>query len=138
MAKREQKIALVTGANKGIGFEVARQLAREGLRVFVGARNAAAGQAATKKLRDETSGDAVFLNIDVSKPDSIRSAADGFGKQADYLDVLVNNAAIAVDGDDNVLKISPEMFETTLRTNTLGPLLVSQAFIPLLKKSSAP
>jgi NAD(P)-dependent dehydrogenase (short-subunit alcohol dehydrogenase family) len=139
MPKREKRIALVTGANKGIGFEVVRQLARKGFHVFLGARNPKAGQAAVEKLRDEDKNDEVtFLEIDVSNPDSIRRAAEDFGKQADHLDTLVNNAGIALDQDENVLKISDEIFETTLRTNTLGPLMVSQAFAPLLKKSASP
>ena len=79
-----------------------------------------------------------FLKIDVSKPDSIRSAAEEFSRSTDRLDVLVNNAGILLDDDKDVLTTTPEIFETTLRTNTLGALLVSQAFVPFLKKSDAP
>jgi NAD(P)-dependent dehydrogenase (short-subunit alcohol dehydrogenase family) len=136
MGEKQQQIALVTGANKGIGFEVARQLARKGFHVFLGARSAKAGRTAAEKLRDE--GTVTFLEIDVSKPDSVRRAAEEFSKAADHLDTLVNNAGILLDDDKDVLTITPETFETTLRTNTLGPLLVAQAFVPLLKKSSAP
>jgi NAD(P)-dependent dehydrogenase (short-subunit alcohol dehydrogenase family) len=132
MAKSE-KIALVTGANKGIGFEVARQLAAKGFRVFVGARNEKAGRAAAQKI-----GPATFLKIDVSDPASIREAAAELAKMVDRLDVLVNNAGIIVDGDDAILKATPDQFETTIRTNTLGPLMVTQAFQPILAKSSAP
>ncbi len=141
MAK-EKRIALVTGANKGIGFEVARQLARKGFRVFLGARNEKAGQAAAEKLRTEgvkeDYGEITFLKIDVSKPDSIRRAVEEFSRKSDRLDALVNNAGILLDGDKDVLTITPETFETTLRTNTLGALLVAQAFVPFLKKSDAP
>ncbi len=133
---RIKRIALVTGANKGIGFEVARQLARKGFHVFLGARNAQAGPAAAEKLAGD--GEVTFLEIDVSKPESIRSAAEEFSKKCDHLDTLVNNAGIALDEDENVLKISADTFETTLRTNTLGPLLVAQAFGPMLKKSEQP
>jgi len=136
MPKRERRIALVTGANKGIGFEVVRQLARKGFHVFLGARNAKAGQSAAEKLRTE--GEVTFLEIDVSKPESVRRAAEEFAKHADHPDSLVNNAGILIDDDKDVLTISPEAFETTLRTNTLGPLIVSQEFVPLLKKSAAP
>ena len=132
---RNQKIALVTGANKGIGFEVTRQLARQGLRVFLGARNEEAGRAAAEKLRDE--GDVVFLKIDISDANSIRAAAEEFSRQGDRLDVLVNNAGILLEEDKSALTITPDIFETTLRTNTLGPWLVAQAFVSLLKKSSA-
>jgi NAD(P)-dependent dehydrogenase (short-subunit alcohol dehydrogenase family) len=141
MAK-EKRIALVTGANKGIGFEVARDLARKGFHVFLGARDTKAGEAAAEKLRKEGEkedyGEITFLKIDVSKPDSIRRAAEEFSRKSDRLDTLVNNAGILLDDDKDVLMVAPEMFETTLRTNTLGGLLVSQAFVPFLKKSDAP
>ena len=140
MAK-EKRIALVTGANKGIGFEVARDLARKGFHVFLGARDAEAGEAAAEKLRkegEEDYGEITVLKIDVSKPDSIRRAAEEFSRKNDRLDTLVNNAGILLDDDKDVLAVTPETFETTLRTNTLGALLVSQAFVPFLKKSDAP
>jgi NAD(P)-dependent dehydrogenase (short-subunit alcohol dehydrogenase family) len=131
---RNQRIALVTGANKGIGFEVARELARMGFRVFLGARNAKGGRAAAEKLSKD--GDVVFIEIDVAEADSIRQAAEEFSRQSDHLDVLINNAGILLDEDKDALTITPKIFETTLRTNTLGPWLVAQAFVPLLKKSS--
>ena len=133
MAK-SQKIAFVTGANKGIGFEVARQLAKKGFRVFVGARNEKAGRAAAKKIGPA----ATFLKIDVSDRASIHEAAAELTKTVNYLDVLVNNAGVIVDGDDAILKATPEQFETTMRTNALGPLLVAQAFKPMLAKASGP
>jgi NAD(P)-dependent dehydrogenase (short-subunit alcohol dehydrogenase family) len=136
------RIALVTGANKGIGFEVVRQLRRERLHVFLGARNQEAGKAAAEKLNEEArnagNGQVNFLQIDVTDPESIKRAAEEFGKQNDHLDALVNNAGILLDDDKEVLTMTPEIFETTLRTNTFGALLVSQAFLPFLKKSDAP
>jgi NAD(P)-dependent dehydrogenase (short-subunit alcohol dehydrogenase family) len=132
---RNKRSALVTGANKGIGFEVVRELARLGLKVFLGARNAKAGRAATEKLSGE--GDVIFLKIDVSDEKSIRAAVEELSQQSDHLDVLVNNAGILLDEDKAALTITPEIFETTLRTNTLGPWLVAEAFAPLLKKSPA-
>jgi NAD(P)-dependent dehydrogenase (short-subunit alcohol dehydrogenase family) len=137
---RQRRIALVTGANKGIGFEVARQLRREGLRVFLGARDEEAGKAAANKLNQESKngGTVSFLRIDISNPESIRAAAEEFGKQSDRLDALVNNAGIFLDADKDVLSCTAEIFEATLRTNSLGALLVSQAFVPFLKKSDAP
>jgi NAD(P)-dependent dehydrogenase (short-subunit alcohol dehydrogenase family) len=133
---REKRIALVTGANKGIGFEVARDLARKRFHVFLGARDEKAGRAAEEKLRKE--GEVTFLKIDIANRESVAQAAEEFSRQADRLDALVNNAGILLDDDKDVLTIAPKIFETTLRTNTLGPLLVSQAFVPLLKKSAAP
>ncbi len=132
---KNEKIALVTGANKGIGFEVARQLARMRFRVFLGARNANAGRAAAAKI---TEGKVTFLEIDISDPESIRRAVEEFSRHADRLDVLVNNAGILLDEDESALTITPEIFEKTLRTNTLGPWLVAQAFVPLLQKSAGP
>jgi len=138
MAK-EKRIALVTGANKGIGFEVARQMAHKGFHVFLGARNSDAGVAAVQKLNKEGEkedyGEITVLKIDVSKPDSIWRAAEEFSRKNDRLDTLVNNAGILLDDDKDVLTITPEIFETT---NTVGPLLVSQAFVPFLRKSDAP
>ena len=143
---RQRRVALVTGANKGIGFETARQLLREGFRVFLGARDEKAGKAAAYKLdqetgkagKDEAHGSVTFLKIDIADKDSIRAAAQEFAKQSDRLNALVNNAGIALDDDKGVLTTTPEVFETTLRTNTLGALLVSQAFVPFLEKSDAP
>jgi NAD(P)-dependent dehydrogenase (short-subunit alcohol dehydrogenase family) len=131
---RSEKIAVVTGANKGIGFEVARQLANDGFRVFIGARNEKAGRAAAEKI----GATAEFLAIDVSDSESIGAAAKQLAKRVDHLDVLVNNAGIIVDNDDAILRATPEQFEETMRTNALGPLLVAQAFQQLLMKSSAP
>jgi NAD(P)-dependent dehydrogenase (short-subunit alcohol dehydrogenase family) len=133
---KNQKVALVTGANKGIGFEVARELARMSWRVFLGARNEKAGRAATEKLRG--AGDVIFLEIDVSSDKSIRAAAAELGRQSERLDVLINNAGILLDDEEDALAITPEIFEQTMRTNTLGPWLVAQAFVPLLTKSRAP
>ena len=130
----EMKVALVTGANKGIGFEVARQLASRGWRVFVGARNSEAGEEAAEKI----GGSARFLHMDVSDPESIRNAARELGSQTDRLDVLVNNSGIVLDWNGAVLELKPETLEATLRTNLFGPLLVSQAVVPLLRKSDLP
>lgn len=133
---RPQKVALVTGANKGIGFEVARQLARQNFHVFVGARNIEAGRAAVEKMGAD--GAATVLEIDISKPESIRRAAEELASASGHLDVLVNNAGVLLDEDEAILTTTPEIFEATLRTNTLGPLLVTQAFVALLRKSETP
>ena len=145
MAKGK-RIALVTGANKGIGFEVARQLARKGFRVFLCARNREAGRAAAERLRQESEKERnneghdviAVLQIEVADAESVQRAAEEFSRHSDRLDALVNNAGILLDGDKDVLTATPEAFETTLRTNTLGALLVAQAFVPFLKNSDAP
>jgi NAD(P)-dependent dehydrogenase (short-subunit alcohol dehydrogenase family) len=131
------KTALITGANKGIGREVAGQLAGKGFYVLVGARNARAGRAATDEIAKQ-GGKATFLEIDVAENASVTAAAREFSKVADHLDVLVNNAGIIIDGDDSILKISDELLRKTLETNTLGALRVTRAFLPFLAKSKAP
>jgi NAD(P)-dependent dehydrogenase (short-subunit alcohol dehydrogenase family) len=133
MATKE-KIALVTGANKGIGFEVARQLSEKGFRVFIGARNEIAGPAAAKRIGEP----AAFLKIDVSDEASVREAATELAKEVDHLDVLVNNAGMIVDGDSAILKTTVAQMEETFRTNTTGPLVVAQALHRLLVRSAMP
>jgi NAD(P)-dependent dehydrogenase (short-subunit alcohol dehydrogenase family) len=135
--KAELRTALITGANKGIGYEVARQLAAQGFHVFVGARNRKAGSRAADEIA-KRSGNANVLEIDVADSDSVTTAAREFAKAADHLDVLVNNAGIIADGDDGILKISDEVMRKTLETNTLGVLRVTRAFAPLLAKSKSP
>src|SRR5213596_1912938 len=131
------KTALITGANKGIGHEVARQLAAKGFHVFVGARNAKAGRKAAEEIANRGR-KATFLEIDVADNDSVTTAAREFSNIEDRLDVLVNNAGIIVDGDDAILEIGDELLRKTLETNTLGALRVTRAFAPLLAKSKAP
>ena len=131
------KTALITGANKGIGYEVARQLAGKGFQVFVGARNRDAGRKAADEIARK-GGRAIFLEIDVADNASVTAAASEFAKAADHLDVLVNNAGIIVDGDNAILEISDELLRKTLETNTLGALRVTRACMPLLKESKAP
>lgn len=127
-------IVLVTGANKGIGFEVTRQLAAKGARVFLTGRNAEAGQKAAASLNGNVS----FMPLDISDLASTRRAAEDLGRRTDRLDVLINNAGILEAGDDSVLTITPELMKKTFLTNTLGPLLVTQAFAGLLGKSGSP
>ena len=130
----EQKTALVTGANKGIGLEIVRKLLAEGLRVFLTARNAAAGKVAASSL----DGDVRFLQMDVSDDASIQKGAKTYGELSDSLDVLINNAGIYPDENFNILTISREQLVETFQTNTFGPVKVTQAFLPFLKKSNAP
>ena len=131
------KTALVTGANKGIGREVARQLAGKGFHVFIGARNRDAGRKAAEEIA-KRGGKATFLEIDVNDNESVTGAAREVWKITDHLDVLVNNAGIIMDGDDAILKISDDLVRKTLETNTLGALRVTRAFAPSLAKSKTP
>ena len=129
-----QKIVLVTGAYKGIGLEVVRQLDARGARVFLTARKREAGEAAVADLK----GDVHFLPLDVDDAASIESAVCSLSKQINHLDVLVNNAAILLDDGGSVLDLDRDTALQTFATNTVGPLLVTQAFQPLLAKSEAP
>ena len=128
----EQKTALVTGGNKGIGYEIVRQLLAAGLRVFLAARNSAAG----KKAASNLDGDVQFLQMDVTDDRSIERAAKAHGEMSDSLDILINNAAIYPDQNLDILTISREQLVETFHTNTFGPVKVTQAFLPFLKKSS--
>jgi len=130
----EQKTALVTGANKGIGLEIVRKLLAEGLRVFLTARNATVGKVAASSL----DGDVRFLQMDVSDDASIQKGAKTYGELSDSLDVLINNAGIYPDENFDILTISREQLVETFQTNTFGPVKVTQAFLPFLKKSNAP
>jgi NAD(P)-dependent dehydrogenase (short-subunit alcohol dehydrogenase family) len=125
---------LVTGANRGIGFEVTRQLAERSFHVFLAARHREAGQKALAALQ-KNGAKASLVELDASDPDSIKRAAQEVAATIDRLDVLVNNAAILEDERLSVLDIDAELMQKTLTVNTIGPLLVAQAFYPLLAKS---
>src|SRR6266496_3097142 len=131
------KTALVTGANRGIGQEVARRLAIRAFHVFVGARNVGAGRAVVEAIA-KSGGKATFLQIDIADNASVTAAAREFSKIADHVDILVNNAGFIEDGDTAILEISDELLRKTFETNTLGALRVTRAFAPLLAKSKAP
>jgi NAD(P)-dependent dehydrogenase (short-subunit alcohol dehydrogenase family) len=126
--------ALITGANRGIGFEIARQLARRGLQVVIGARHAPDGQQAADAVRQD-GGEASVLQMDVRDSASIRAAAEAFSRIADHLDVLVNNAGIYPDRGVTILTVDRDQLTETLQTNTLGPVTVTQAFLPFLRKA---
>lgn len=128
------KTALITGGNRGIGLEVARQLAEKDFHVFVGARNREAGERAAVLLqRDGRRID--FVALDVANEESIHKAVQELTRRTDHLDVLVNNAAILEDEDLSVFEISAAVLQKTLTINTMAPFLIAQAFAPLLMKS---
>ncbi len=124
--------ALITGANKGIGFEIARQLGRRGFHVFIAGRNETALQTAQQRLLDEKL-PATALLMDVSREDSIRAAAESLTSQGIRLDVLINNAAILLQTDRALSIQSMEIFDQTLQTNCYGALNVVRHFLPLMK-----
>jgi NAD(P)-dependent dehydrogenase (short-subunit alcohol dehydrogenase family) len=130
------KIALITGANKGIGYELARQFGKEGVTVLVGARNAQLGNAAVTKLKAEGS-DAYFIELDVTKPETIAKAAQTVRTRYGRLDILVNNAAVVDKGDGPPSTADPEAVRRVLEVNFFGVLAVTQAMLPLVRNSVA-
>lgn len=131
----EQKVALITGANKGIGLETARQLAQKGYTVLVGARGAERGAKAAQTLNDEGL-DAHFLQIDVTDAVSRQAAAQKVERDFGKLDVLINNAGIALDSVPPS-QLPSEIMRRTYDTNVFAPVAVIQEMLPLLRKSSA-
>ena len=131
----DRRVAVVTGANKGIGLEIARQLAHEGMRVFVGTRDEERGRAAAEKLRAEGL-DAQALRLDVTDDASVAAAAARIERDPGRLDVLVNNAGIAID-DGPPSRVSLEVLRRTYETNVFGVVRTTQAFLPLLRRSDA-
>jgi len=136
----EQKTALVTGANKGIGFAIAQGLGAIGFAVAVGARDDARREQAVERLRAEGV-DAFGVALDVTSDGSVAAAAAAIEQTAGRLDVLVNNAGIAgrTDGgaqDPTTLDL--DVVRTVLETNVLGVVRVTNALLPLLRRAAAP
>lgn len=130
------KTAMVTGANKGIGFEIARRLAAEGYRVWLGCRDRERGEDAAAKLRAQGL-DAHWLELDVTEDRSVAAAAAALAGQTGSLDVLVNNAGIAGSFGLSPLDEPMESIKDVYEVNVFGPIQVTQAFMPLLKASKA-
>jgi len=129
------KIALITGANKGIGFEVTRQLAKHAVTVLVAARNPELGEAAVARLKADGA-DAFFIELDVTNPETITKAADTIGAKHGKLDILVNNAGIVEKGDGPPSSAEPAAVRRVLDVNFFGVLAVTQAMLPLVRKSA--
>src|ERR1700743_3706875 len=136
MPNTMNRIALVTGANKGIGFEVARQLAASGCTVLLGARNRALGEEAAATLKREGR-DVRYLGIDLEDSATIATAAKDIDTEFGHLDVLVNNAGIAAQSDGLPSSSSLDAIERDYRVNFLGSVTVTQAMLPLLRKAAS-
>jgi NAD(P)-dependent dehydrogenase (short-subunit alcohol dehydrogenase family) len=126
------RTAVVTGANRGIGLEVCRQLAGLGYRVILTSRVKAKGLAAMKAIQTG-GGEILHHQLDVTNQGSILCLRDFVVSRFGFADVLVNNAAILPDPFGRMLKVDPEKFRLALETNTLGPLMLCQAFLPMMK-----
>ena len=127
------KAALVTGANKGIGFEIAKQLGQRGFKVIISGRNATRLEEAQASLYAHKI-DAETLLMDVGNMDSIKAAAQNFKALKLSLDALVNNAAILFKEDKSLLQDAESIFKETIEVNAYGVLRVTKAFLPFMKR----
>jgi NAD(P)-dependent dehydrogenase (short-subunit alcohol dehydrogenase family) len=128
-----QKIALVTGGNRGIGYAIAIGLIAKGYQVIITARSLEKAQQAAEKLQ----GNVIPVELDISSDRSIEAALTTIKQKSDRLDVLINNAGIYPDEGVNILTIERELLDLTFNTNTFGTIRMVQAFLPMLEKSEA-
>lgn len=129
------RVAVVTGANRGLGFETCRQLAQQGYQVVLTSRDEVKGEAAAEKLR-RAGGSIVYHPLDVTSAESISRLRAFVVREFGRADVLVNNAALYLDEGRDVLDVELEVFRTTIETNVYGPLLLCQQFVPLMLKQN--
>src|SRR5260370_26958224 len=131
-----KKIALITGANKGIGFEIARQLGAQGINVLVGTRDQTRGEEAARRLQSEGI-DASAVHLDVTDQVTIDQAASFIDKTYGKLDILVNNAGISLrEGRVPPSELDIEVYRKTYETNVFGVFAVTKAMLPLLRRSN--
>ncbi|WP_159477761.1 SDR family oxidoreductase [Dyadobacter sp. 3J3] len=132
------KNAFITGANKSIGFEIARQLLQKGYHVYLGTRNLENGQEAVEKLKAEGLTEVEVVEINVSDSESVKAARAEIGTKTDVLDVLINNAGINGGMPQTALTANVEVMNEVYNVNVFGVVRVTQAFIDLLKKADEP
>ncbi len=128
-----KRVAVVTGANRGIGFETCRQLANKEIRVILTSRDEAKGKAAAEKLQAEEL-DVSYHPLDVTDSDSVQRLAQFIKDEYGKLDILVNNAGVLIDSSDSLLNTKMDTLRETIDTNLSGPLLLCQALIPLMQQ----
>ncbi|UUZ93547.1 SDR family oxidoreductase [Paenibacillus sp. P25] len=126
-------VALVTGGNRGIGYELVKQLALNGFKVILTSRDPEKGHEAAQKLK-ESNLEVSFVKMDVGNQESIRQAAIIVNERYGRLDVLINNAGVYLDGNDKLLNMAPSILEGTMATNFFGPYHVIRSFMPLMEK----
>lgn len=132
------KKVFITGANKSIGFETARQLLQKGFYVYLGSRDINKGLEAVEQLKAERLTNVEAVEIDVTDAGSVKAARTIIGNKTDVLDVLINNAGITGSFPQAALEATPEQFTAVFDTNVIGVVRVTQAFIDLVKKSPEP
>jgi NAD(P)-dependent dehydrogenase (short-subunit alcohol dehydrogenase family) len=132
-----KRIALVTGGNKGIGLEISRNLSSAGCTVLLGARNAERGQQAVRQLEQAGFGDVHFVEIDVTRQDTITAAAQQIESRHGRLDILMNNAGVNLPGDGLPGAADPGVVQKVFDTNFFGAIRVVHAMLPLLHQSAA-
>lgn len=130
----KKKIALVTGANRGLGFETCKQLSQLGVTVLLTSRDPTKGEVAAKQLIDKGL-DVIFYQLDVSDRSNIKDIFTKIENQFGRLDILINNAAILYDKDQSTMNADLELVTKALTTNLFGPWLLCQAFVPLMEKN---
>ena len=130
----KKKIALVTGANRGLGLETCKQLSQLGITVLLTSRDPTKGEVAAKQLIDKGL-DVIFYQLDVSDRSNIKDIFTKIENQFGRLDILINNAAILYDKDQSTMNADLELVTKALTTNLFGPWLLCQAFVPLMEKN---
>ncbi|MEO8972011.1 MAG: SDR family oxidoreductase [Ktedonobacteraceae bacterium] len=135
--QRAKKIALITGANKGIGFEIARQLGTQGMIILAGTRNQVRGDEAVKSFQSEGI-EAIAVHLDVTDQATIDSAASFISDTYGKLDILVNNAGISLgEGHAPPSELAIEVYRAMYETNVFGVFATTKAMLPLLRRSDA-
>ena len=135
VSSAEARIALVTGANRGLGLETSRQLLARGLTVVMAGRDEATLERARNALPPSDQPRAIAVRLDVTDAGSIRAARETVADRAGRVDVLVNNAAVLLSENDDALAISLEAYRRTFETNVFGAIEVCRAFVPQMARA---
>ncbi|MCU0736088.1 MAG: SDR family oxidoreductase [Methylotetracoccus sp.] len=133
------RVALVSGGNRGIGLEIARQIARRGILVVIGSRDVEKGQAAAQTIIDEGY-PAEVVRLDITDGNSVAAAVEEIALRHGRIDILVNNAAILIDGPggfkSSLFELKADTARKTFETNVLGPLRLTQAVVPIMERNA--